>query len=294
MAEYLEIVPGTLKTKFLHQYLLSAVGPRPIAFASTIDKEGNRNLAPFSFFNVFSAKPPILVFSPARRVRNNTTKHTLENVYNVPEVVVNVVDYSIVEQMNLASSDYPEGTDEFVKAGLTPVPSDLVAPYRVAESPVQMECKVVEIKPLDTEGGAGQLIFAKVLKMHINKEILDERDMIDPFKIDLVARMGGAWYCRAQGEALFQVAKPSIPPGIGVDEMPEGVRLSSVLTGNDLGKLGMIEALPGSDEVREFIEKEKNGLLKGLTEEAEYHKKAQELLAGGKMETAWRILLSAY
>lgn len=293
MSKYLEVVPGEIKTKFLHQYLLGSVSPRPIAFASTIDTEGNLNLAPFSFFNVFSSKPPMLIFSPARRVRDNTTKHTLENIYAIPEVVVNVVSHSIVSQMHLASSEYAQGVDEFKKAGLTAIPSDLVAPYRVAESPVQMECKVVEIKPLARAGGAGQLIFAQVIKMHINRDILDADEMIDPQKIDLAGRMGGPWYNRASGDSLFKLARPTIPPGMGIDVMPEAIRLSSVLTGNDLGQLGMAQTLPTAEMMQEFLNLEVHGVLSGLDSADAYHKKAQEVLKTGDVELAWKILLAA-
>lgn len=294
MSEYIEVVPGTLKTSQLHQYLTASVAPRPIAFAGTIDKQGNRNLAPFSFFNVFSAKPPILIFSPARRVRDNTTKHTLHNVYEVPEVVINVVSYAMVEQMNLASCEYEEDVDEYIKAGFTPLASDLVAPFRVAEAPVQMECRVVEIKPLDSEGGAGQLVFAKVLKMHIKKEILDANDKIDPAKIDLVSRLGGNWYGRAQGDALFEVAKPGRVPGMGVDALPEPIRLSKILTGNDLGKLGMVTELPTPEEISAFQANERQGILKGVETVEEAHRAAQSLLDKGEVEMAWKVLLSSF
>jgi flavin reductase (DIM6/NTAB) family NADH-FMN oxidoreductase RutF len=244
MTEYLTITPGEIKTKFLHAYLLGSVAPRPIAFASTISKDGTPNLAPFSFFNVFSSNPPMLIFSPARRVRDNSTKHTLQNVIEVPEVVVNVVSHAIVEQMNLASTEYPDGVNEFEKAGFTAIQSELVRPFRVAESPVQMECKVVEIKPLGAFGGAGQLIFAKVLRLHINKGVLDANDNIDPHKIDLVARMGANFYARASREAVFEVEKPLDVPGIGIDALPDFVKNSKVLTGNELGRLGNVPALP--------------------------------------------------
>lgn len=249
MSAFLEITPGEIKTKFLHAYLLGSVSPRPIAFASTISPDGEPNLAPFSFFNVFSSNPPMVIFSPARRVRDNTTKHTLSNVIKVPEVVINVVSHSIVQQMNLASTEYPDGVNEFTKAGLTALPSHLIRPFRVAESPVQMECKVTEIKPLGNQGGAGQLIFAQVLKMHIHRSILNEADEIDPHKIDLVARMGANYYCRASGDAVFEVEKPLDIPGIGIDALPAHIRLSEVLTGNELGMLGNIAQLPTHEEV---------------------------------------------
>lgn len=249
MSDYLTINPGEIKTKFLHAYLLGSVAPRPIAFASTISASGVPNLAPFSFFNVFSSNPPMLIFSPARRVRDNTIKHTLQNVIAVPEVVVNVVSHAIVEQMNLASTEYPDGVNEFEKAGFTAISSELIRPLRVAESPVQMECKVVEIKPLGNGGGAGQLIFAQVVRMHINKDVLDESGNIDPQKIDLVARMGGNYYSRASGASVFEVEKPLDIPGIGIDALPAFIRESHLLTGNELGRLGNVPALPSRDEV---------------------------------------------
>jgi flavin reductase (DIM6/NTAB) family NADH-FMN oxidoreductase RutF len=256
MSEYLSITPGEIKTKFLHAYLLGSVAPRPIAFASTISADGTPNLAPFSFFNVFSSNPPMLIFSPARRVRDNSTKHTLGNVIAVPEVVVNVVSYAIVEQMNLASSEYGDGVNEFEKAGFTMLPSDFVRPFRVAESPVQMECKVVEIKPLGPDGGAGQLIFAQVLRMHIDRRVLDADDNIDPHKIDLVARMGANYYMRASGAGVFEVEKPLDIPGIGIDALPSYIRLSHHLSGNELGRLGNIAQLPEMDMLRAWWQSE--------------------------------------
>lgn len=235
---------STLDVPQIHRYLLGAVGPRPICFASTIDSNGNRNLAPFSFFNVFSANPPIAVFSPANSGRTGETKNTLDFVKEVPEVVINIVDYAMVQQMSLASSPYTKGTDEFIKTGLTPIPSDLVKPFRVKESPVQMECKVIEIKALGSGGGAGNLVICEVLKIHIKTEILGEDNLIDQTKIDLVARMGGNWYCRATGDALFEIAKPITTCGIGVDALPEKIRKCKRLTGNHLGQLGNVEKLP--------------------------------------------------
>ncbi len=249
LQEYLTIEPGDLSTRSLHGYLLGATSPRPIAFASTIAPDGTPNLAPFSFFNVFSSNPPTLIFSPARRVQGNTTKHTLDNIIRTPEVVINTVSYEIVQQMNLASSEYPEGVNEFEKAGFTQLASELVRPPRVGESPVQMECKVFEIKPLSTEGGSGNLIFCRVVKLHVNKAILNEKGYIDPHKIDLVGRMGGNWYSRTSGPAAFEVRKPGLTPGVGVDAFPSSVRYSNVLTGNDLGILGLVEKIPSKEEI---------------------------------------------
>lgn len=253
MKKTISIVPNEVTTAKLHGYLLGAVGPRPIAFASTVDKDGNPNLSPFSFFNVFSANPPILIFSPARRVRNNTTKHTLENVLETKEVVINIVNYSIVQQMSLSSTEYAEGINEFDKAGLTMLKSDVVKPFRVAESPVQFECKVTKVEALGDEGGAGNLIFAEVVKVHVDTTVLDENGSIDQHKIDLVARMGGNWYSRAN-EGMFEVPKPLSTLGIGVDSLPLKIRNSKLLSGNDLGLLGNIEQLPSAESVTQFVE----------------------------------------
>ncbi|MBX2985710.1 MAG: flavin reductase family protein [Bacteroidia bacterium] len=234
----------------VHRYLLGAVGPRPICFASTIDKAGNRNLAPFSFFNVFSANPPIAIFSPARSGRTQTTKHTHENVKEVPEVVINVVDYAMLHQVTLAGCPYPKGTDEFVKAGFTPLKSELVRPDRVKESPVQMECEVLEVKELGTGGAAGNLIICEVKVIHIREDVLDENQMIDQSKIDLLARMGGNWYCRAHGDAIFELKRHEVNCGVGIDALPIHIRNSSKLTGNHLGQMGNLIQLPNEEEVK--------------------------------------------
>ncbi len=240
--------PSELPIPKIHQLLLGSIGPRPICFASTIDKQGNRNLAPFSFFNVFSANPPILVFSPARSGRTGETKHTHDNVKEVAEVVINVVTYDMVQQMSLASSPYPKGVDEFIKTGFTPLESELVKPFRVKESPVQLECTVENVIELGQSGGAGNLIICKVVKIHIDENMMNEAGQIDQTKIDLVARMGGDWYCRANGDAIFELQKPLTTCGIGVDILPENVRLNDVFNGNDLGILGNIESIPSLDE----------------------------------------------
>jgi flavin reductase (DIM6/NTAB) family NADH-FMN oxidoreductase RutF len=260
----ISIDPATLPIPKLHQYLLGSIGPRPICFASTIDKAGNRNLSPFSFFNVFSANPPILVFSPARSGRTGETKNTHDNCKEVPEVVVNVVSYNIVQQMSLSSSPYAKGVDEFVKAGFTPLASEVVKPYRVAESPIQFECKVLEIKELGEKGGAGNLIICEVVKMHFDEQILDQEGMVDQQKIDLVARMGRNWYCRAHGESLFEIPKPLTSIGIGIDALPDAIKKSNWLTGNQLGKLGGVETMPSDldafatctkEELKEMVSK---------------------------------------
>ena len=237
----LTINPKEVKVPVLHSYLLGAVAPRPIAFASTIDKNGNPNLAPFSFFNVFSANPPIAIFSPARSGRTGITKHTHDNINEVPEVVINVVSYSMVQQTSLASTEYPKGVNEFEKAGFTALKSELVKPYRVKESPVQMECKVNQVIELGNQGGAGNLVVCEVLLIHVDENILDANKNIDPNKIDLVSRMGGNWYCRASGNTLFEVEKPIATMGIGIDKIPAHIRNSKVLTGNNLGQLGNVE-----------------------------------------------------
>jgi flavin reductase (DIM6/NTAB) family NADH-FMN oxidoreductase RutF len=234
----------------VHHYLLGAISPRPICFASTIDKEGLPNLAPFSFFNVFSANPPIAIFSPSRSGRTGETKDTLKNLYEVPEVVINLVNYDMVQQMSLASSPYERGISEFQKAGLTPIPSDAVKPFRVKESPIQLECVVNEIKELGQGGGAGNLVICQVLKIHIDPNMLDEKQMIDQQKIDLVSRMGGNWYCRAHGDALFEIDKPITTCGIGVDSLPNKVRQNKQLSGNHLGKLGNLNELPQQDFIQ--------------------------------------------
>ncbi|MEJ6786185.1 MAG: flavin reductase family protein [Bacteroidia bacterium] len=246
----LTLDPKELPIPKLHHYLLGSIGPRPIAFASTIDAEGNRNLAPFSFFNVFSANPPILIFSPARSGRTNTTKNTHDNVKAVAEVVINVVTYDMVHQMSLTSSPFEAGVDEFEKAGFTPIASDTIRPFRVKESPVQIECKVLEIKELGQNGGAGNLIICEVQKIHIDERVLDENQMVDQKKIDLVSRMGGNWYCRANDASMFEVDKPITTIGVGVDSLPINIRTSSQLTGNDLGILGNMQAIPTDEEIK--------------------------------------------
>lgn len=250
--EFKSIIPGQIPTQQFHSYMLSAIAPRPIALVSTIDNEGQVNLSPFSFFNAFGSNPPILIFSPARRVRDNTTKHTLENAQSVPEVVINVVNYAIVEQVSLASCEYERGVDEFIKSGLTPLQSHKVAPPRVAESPVQFECKVLNVIETGQEGGAGNLVICEILHMHINTEILDSKELIDQQRIDLVARLGGDWYCRASGNSLFQVPKPNLEKGVGFDQIPTSVLNSHYLSGNELGRLANIAVLPKQEELEAF------------------------------------------
>lgn len=288
----LSLLPQELETRELHAFLLGAVAPRPIAFASTVDADGNPNLAPFSYFNVFGTNPPVLIFSPARRVRDNTVKHTLENAERTREVVVNMVSYAMVQQMSLASTEYPAGVNEFEKAGFGMEPSDLVRPGRVAESPAQFECKVTRIMPLGEGGGAGNLIFCEVVKIHLKRDILSPPGLPDPRKMDLVARLGGNWYSRASS-GLFKVPKPLAKLGIGVDAIPDAIRLSEVLTGNDLGKLGNVERLPDSDEVRRYVSSDV-GARKVLSarDTRAVHQKAQEYLREDDAESAWKLLLA--
>ncbi len=288
----ISIEPRDLSPVKLQGYLQGAVGPRPIAFASTVDSDGNPNLSPFSFFNVFSSNPPILVFSPARRVRNNTVKHTLVNAEATREVVINVVNFDIVQQASLASTEYGDGVNEFLKAGLTAIKSDLVKPFRVAESPVQFECKVNDIISLGNDGGAGNLIICEVVKIHIDEQILDDNGAVDQFKIDLVSRMGGNWYSRAN-MGLFEVEKPITTLGIGVDNIPQEIKESSVFCGNDLGKLGNIEALPNEEEVSIFVKE--NFEVKGVLSADDVEK--QQLLAKRYLDDndvigAWKVLLA--
>lgn len=277
----LTIDPKEIPVPKLHHYLLGAIGPRPIAFASTVDNNGNRNLSPFSFFNVFSANPPILVFSPARSGRTGETKNTFDNVKETKEVVINIVNYDIVQQMSLSSSPYGKDVDEFIKSGLTPIASETIKPFRVKESPVQFECKVNEIVELGQNGGAGNLVICEVLKIHINEEVLDENGMIDQHKIDLVSRMGGNWYCRANDESMFEIQKPITTIGIGVDAIPSEIKNSKILTGNDLGLLGSVESIPSESEISDYP---------AIT--GEKHHEAKKLIKNGEIENAWKVLLS--
>ena len=292
----LEINPKDLSTKDLHGYLLSSVGPRPIALVSTIDNEGRPNLSPFSFFNIFSVNPPIAIFSPARRVRNNTTKHTLQNATSTKEAVINVVSYPIVEQTSLSSTEYKEGVNEFIKSGFTPLESIHVKPYRVKESPVQMECIVKDIISLGEEGGAGNLVVCEIVKMHISENVLNEHHQIDPNKIDLVGRMGANWYCRASNTSLFEVQKPNSKIGIGYDQLPQHIRNSHILSGNDLAKLANVESLPSKEDLEKFKgNKYLVNILKSSVdgeqtrENLHYH--CKKLLKENKVLYAWCTLL---
>ncbi len=279
------INPKDLSVPKLQAYLQSGVAPRPIAFVSSIDKSGKVNLSPFSFFNMFSMNPPILVFSPSRRVRDNSEKHTLENICEVDEVVINIVNYNMVQQTSLASCDFPKGVDEFQKSGLTPIDSQVVKPPRVAESPISFECKVKQVISLGDQGGAGNLVLCEVLLMHIKEEIVDAAGFIDPYKIDAVARMGQNYYCRAHGDNIFVVPKPNEKIGIGYDKLPEKIRNSKILTGNDLGMLGNIEQIPATST----LSAEEKVIAQKGTEAI--HTLAHEYLQTGRIEDAWKILL---
>lgn len=285
-----------LSGKEAHQHLLSAVGPRPIAFASTIDADGNPNLSPFSYFGVFSSNPPILVFSPARRVRNNTTKDTLHNAEQIREVVINIVNYAIVQQMSLSSTEYGTGVNEFHKSGLTPIASDLVKPFRVKESPVQFECKVNDIIALGANGGAGNMIICEVVRMHVHENMLDDKGITDSTKLDLVARMGANWYARANNDAMFEVEKPLATLGIGVDQIPERIRKSLFLDGNDLGKLGNVERVPSDQELEAFSQEDRIRTIfentdNGMEAREMLHEYAKELLDNNQVDKAWKALL---
>ncbi len=292
---FVSIDPITITVPELQAHLQAAIAPRPIAFASTIDKAGNVNLSPFSFFNVFSANPPILVFSPARRVRDNTTKHTLENILEVPEVVINIVNFPMVEQASLASTEYDKGVNEFIKAGFTEIPSQKIKPPRVAQSPVSFECVVDDVIHLGKEGGAGSLVIARVVMMHIQEQhVVDGK--LDTTKLDLVARMGGNWYCRATGSALFEIPKPLLTKGIGIDALPESIRNSEVLSGNNLGRLGNTEQFPSLEEINAATE---NPSVADILKHAEndaplrLHRLAKKVLENNQIRLAFSILTIA-
>lgn len=291
------INPTEIPVPKVHQILLGAIGPRPIAFASTIDRNGVPNLSPFSFFNVFSANPPILIFSPARSGRTNETKDTYNNVKQVPEVVINVVTYDIVHQMSLSSSPYSPEIDEFKKAGFTPLESEAIKPFRVAESPVQFECKVIEVKELGNKGGAGNLVICEVVKIHMKEEILTSEGLIDQHKINLVSRMGGNWYCHANTASMFEVQKPLTTIGIGFDQLPPDILASKVLSGNDLGILASVEALPNETDVNEYKLLQLSDFFVSLENQPDklelaLHQYAKELINQNKVLEAWMTLLA--
>ena len=285
-----------LKPAEKQYYLQHVVAPRPICFASTIDKEGNVNLSPFSFFNLFSSNPPIVIFSTARRVRDNTTKHTLQNVLEVPEVVINIVTYDMVQQTSLASCEYPKGTNEFPKAGFTEEPASIVKPPMVKESKVKMECKIIEVKPLGTEKGAGNLVICEVLKLHIDDSLLNSEGKMDQRNIHHVARLGGDWYCKVDETNLFIVPKPNTELGIGVDALPQSIRNSKILTGNNLGMLANVHEMPvidpsfDDDRLKQIIQ---YFSINPDEMEKEIHLYAKELLGAGKITDAWQVLLAS-
>lgn len=284
-----------IKPAEAQNYLQHAIAPRPVCFASTIDKEGKVNLSPFSFFNLFSSNPPIVIFSPARRVRDNTTKHTLQNVLEVPEVVINIADYDMVQQVSLASCEFPKEVNEFDKAGFTTEKATLVRPPMVKESKIKMECKVLEVKPLGSEGGAGNLVICEVLCMHIDESILGENNMIDQTKIHHIARLGGDWYCKVDGNNLFKVAKPNMQLGIGVDAIPADIRNSSILTGNNLGQLANVNEIPFVDPT--FNDDKLKNIIQYFSinpdeMDIELQRYAKELLDAGKVAEAWQVLLA--
>lgn len=286
------IDPKAISTVELQGYLQGAVSPRPIALASTVDADGRPNLSPFSFFNIFSSNPPVLIFSPARRVRDNTVKHTLLNVQATRQVVINVVNYDMVQQTSLSSTEYKDGINEFEKAGFTMIPSEEVVPFRVAESPVQFECLVTDVFGLGDQGGAGNLVICEVVKIHVNESILDDKGAIDQHKIDLVSRMGGNWYSRAN-QGMFEVEKPLATLGIGVDQIPEAAKNSGVFSGNDLGILGNVEELPTKEEVALFVssENEIQELLR-LGDEVKKFEKAKKYLEENNVTLAWKTILA--
>ena len=290
----LTLVLNTLKPSEVQNYLQHAIAPRPICFASTMDKAGNINLSPFSFFNLFSSNPPIVIFSPARKVRDNTTKHTLQNVLEFPEVAINIVDFDMVQQVSLSSCEFSKEVNEFSKAGFTEEKSTMIKPPLVKESKIKLECKVIEVKPLGTEGGAGNLVICEVLCMHIDESILHENGMIDQTRLHHVARLGGDWYCKVDQSNLFKVAKPNTQLGIGVDALPSAIRYSNILSGNNLGQLANVNELPAVDP--SFHDERLKNIIgyysinpKELDQEL--HRYAKELLHMGRIKEAWQVLL---
>lgn len=269
------LIPSEVSSMELQTVMQTAIAPRPIALASTVDKDGNINLSPFSFFNMFSTVPPIVIFSPSRRVRDNTTKHTLENVLEVPEVVIGVVNYNIVQQISLSSTEYEKEVNEFIKSGLTMKDADLVKPKLIDECPINFECKVLEVKSLGNEGGAGNLVICEVQKIHIREEYLNDEGKLDQRKLDLVARLGGNWYSRNNENNLFEIPKPLVTKGIGFDLLPDEIKYSKVFTGNDLGMLANTEELPNAE----------------FSADENVHKEAQKLLEKSEIQEAWKLLI---
>jgi len=284
-----------LKAADKQYYLQHLVAPRPICFASTISAAGEVNLSPFSFFNLFSSQPPIVVFSPSSRVRDNTQKHTLQNVLEVPEVVISIVTYDMAQQVSLSSCEYPKGVNEFEKAGFTEAPATLVKPPLVKESKAQLECKVLEVKPLGNQGGAGNLVICEVMLIHIDDSLLDENNKLDQRKINHIARLGADWYCVVNEQNLFRVEKPNTQLGIGVDQLPKAIRQSTILTGNDLGQLANVTEMPVIDPV--FNDSHLKQIIQYYSVspdemEKELHRYAQKLLKQGERDAAWQVLLA--
>lgn len=286
-----QIDPKDLGNQNLHKLLLGGVAPRPIAFASTVDREGNPNLSPFSFYNAFGVNPSTLIFSPSRRGRDNTTKHTLENIKEVPEVVLNAVTYNMVHQMSLTSTEYPKGVNEFVKAGFTPIESLKVRPFRVKESPLQFECKVREVIETGGQAGSANLVVCEIVFIHLDENVLDKNGLINPDRIDLAGRLGGDFYVRTSGDAKFKIPKPLITLGIGVDSLPESARFSAVLTGNDLGQLGNLEKLPSAEDIMEMKNTCEFRELQNNMEQL--HRHVQSLINSGKAWIALKLLMAA-
>ena len=291
------IDPQRFTPSEFYQYMIEAVVPRPIAFASTVDADGRVNLSPYSFFNAVSSNPPVLIFSPVNRTRDNTSKHTLDNVQAQAEVVINIVNYAVAEQMSLTSTEYDRGVDEFVKAGLTPLPSERVRPPRVAECPVAFECRVQQVIPLGTEGGAGHLVVCEILLAHVSEAVLDEEQRIDPHKLDAIGRMGGSLYCRANGDALFEIARPVREKGIGVDQLPQPIRESHVLTGSNLAQLANVAQVPDAADLQAYADEpriSRRWKLYSLTPESlpeKMHELARDFLRLGEVMKAWAALM---
>lgn len=286
-----QIDPKDLGNQNLHKLLLGGVAPRPIAFASTVDREGNPNLSPFSFYNAFGVNPSTLIFSPSRRGRDNTTKHTLENIKEVPEVVLNAVTFNMVHQMSLSSTEYPKEVNEFIKAGFTPIESLKVRPFRVKESPLQFECKVREVIETGRQAGSANLVVCEIVFIHLDENVLDKNGLINPDRIDLVGRLGGDFYVRTSGDAKFEIPKPLTTLGIGVDSLPESARFSAVLTGNDLGQLGNLEKLPSAEDIMEMKNTREFRELQNNMEQL--HRHVQSLINSGKAWIALKWLMAA-
>ena len=296
MRKFKTINPLDLNTSQIHKILLNAITPRPIALASTVDNNENVNLSPFSYFNVFSASPPILVFSPANRVTDNSKKDTLKNILETKEVVINLVDIDIVEPTSLSSVYFEREIDEFIKSGLTKISSEKVLPPRVLESPISFECKVNDVISLGNDGGAGNLVICEIVIIHINDKLLNSKGEIDPLKLNLVARMGGNYYLDIKSENLFEIKKPAGVNAIGVDNLPHHIHKSNILTKNDLARLGNFEKLPNEKQINKFVKScEIEKIFSGSKENEKIiliHKKVKEFLLKDDLESALLTLFS--